>query len=132
MDRIRIGELKVDPIKDILFIPLGMHNRKLWRIEEPAAVQPISRDKVSPLLASVTKVKPHIGRAETSVGSCDRAMWRRLPLTRSRGNVDHNACLLAEFSRGRARNNLHRLDRIERNLVGEHFALLIRDRLAIH
>jgi hypothetical protein len=62
VDRIRIRELKVDPIKYVLFITLGMHNGKLGRIEEPAAVQPIRRDKVSPLLASVTKIKAQVGR----------------------------------------------------------------------
>ncbi len=43
-----------------------------------------------------------------------------------------NAGLASVFGRRRARDHLHGLDRIERNLVGEHLALLVGDGLAVN
>ena len=52
-------------------------------------------------------------------------------LARARGHVDHDAGLVAIFGRRRARDDLHRLNRIQGNLVGEDLALLVGDGLAI-
>src|SRR4029077_6083373 len=38
MERIGLGELKIHAVKNIFFISLGMHHRKLWRIKKAAAV----------------------------------------------------------------------------------------------
>src|SRR5439155_4196448 len=107
----------VHAIEYILFIAFGVYDCKLGWIEEPATVQSVGREEVSPLLASVAEVKASIGRAETSVRSTYRAMWGGKALTRTGRDVDHNTCLLAEFSRRRTGDDLHRLDRIEGNLV---------------
>jgi len=49
------------------------------------------------ILASIAKVKPRIGRAETTVGMRSRSRGRGKALARACRNVDHEACLLAEF-----------------------------------
>src|SRR5258705_13825199 len=74
VDGVHLGELKVNAIEYILFIALGVHDGKLGRIEETAAVQAVGRDEISPFLASAREVKPCIGGAETTVGSADGAM----------------------------------------------------------
>ena len=117
MDGVRVGELKVQAIKYVLFVAFGVHDGKLRRIEESSTVQAVGRDEIPPFLAPVTKVKPCVGCAETPVGSGDLTMRRGKALSRAGGNVDHNARLLAEFGRWRTGNDLQRLDRIERNLV---------------
>src|SRR5882724_4048425 len=117
MDGVGLGDLKVHPIECAFFVALGMHHRKFRRVEEAAAVQPVDRDEVSPLLAAVTKVKPCIGRAKTTVGSSYGAMGRGKALTGTRRNVNHKACFLAEFGRRSSCDYFHRLNRIEWNLV---------------
>src|SRR4029077_8715327 len=52
VDGVGLGDLKVHAIECALFIALGMHHGELGRIKEPAAVQPVDRDKVPPLLTS--------------------------------------------------------------------------------
>src|SRR6266852_6446197 len=108
-----------------------MHHGELRWIKEPPAVQPVNRDEVSPLLTSVTKVKPRIGRAKTTVGSGYRAMRGGKTLTRTCRNVDHKTCLLAEFRRRGSSDDFHRLNRIEGNLVGKYFALLVGNGLTV-
>ena len=114
-------------------IALVVHDGEFRRIEKAAAVQPVGRDEVSPLLASVAEVRiPTSGGAETAVGGRDADPWGVvMSLTRARGDVDDHAGLFAEFGRRRAGDDFHGLDRIERNLVGKDFALLVGDRLAI-
>lgn len=53
-------------------------------------------------------------------------------LTGARGHVDHNAGLVTVFSRWSAGDDLQRLNRVERNLIGENLALLIGDGLAVN
>src|SRR5882724_1694043 len=108
-----------------------MDHGELGRVEKSAAVQAVGRNEVSPLLPAVAEVDPEIGGAKTSIGSRDAALRRGKALTRARGHIDYDARLLAEFRRRRAGNHFHRFDRIEGNLVGEDFALLVRDGLAV-
>ncbi len=59
-------------------------------------------------------------------------MRRCHSLARLRRNVDDQAGLAAVFGCRRSLNNLQRLNGIKRNLVGEDFALLVGDGLAVH
>ncbi len=123
--------MKVDPVEDVFFVALVVNDGKLGRVEKPAAIQSAGGDEVSPLLSAVAEVDAEIGGAKTAVGSCNAALGRGHALAGARGDVDHYAGLLAEFRWRRAGNHFHRLNRIEGNLVGEDFALLVGDRLAI-
>ncbi len=58
-------------------------------------------------------------------------MWRGRAEARLRGHIDHDAGLVAIFGRWSSRNDFHRLNGVERDLVGKHFALLICDRLPV-
>src|ERR1700730_6677191 len=109
-----------------------MDDSDLRRIKKAATVQTAGRNEIAPLLATVTKVESDGRCAEAAIGSCDGTLGLRKPLARSRRNVDHDAGLLSIFSRWCAGDDLHRLNGIERNLVGENLALLIGDGLAIY
>ena len=61
----------------------------------------------------------------------DATVRRGHPLAGARGDVDDQTRLVAVLRRWRTGNHLHRLDRIQRNLVGKNLALLIGDGLAI-
>ncbi len=50
---------------------------------------------------------------------------------RAGGHVNDDAGFVAEFGRGRARDDFHGLDGIQRNLVGEDLALLVGNGLAV-
>ena len=54
-----------------------------------------------------------------------------LAQARTRRNLYHQTCFVTVFRRRRAGNNLHRLDRIYRNLIRENLALLVGNRLTI-
>src|ERR1035441_8252210 len=43
LKRVRAGELIVDPVEKVLFVPLVMHYSELGRVQKPAAVQPARR-----------------------------------------------------------------------------------------
>ena len=58
-------------------------------------------------------------------------MGRGNALSRTGRNVDHYTRLFPKFRRWCARDNFHRRDRIQRNLVGEDLALLVGNRLPI-
>ena len=108
-----------------------MHYSELGRVEKPAAVESVRRDKVAPLLAAVPEVKPDIGCAKTAIGAGYDAMGRSHALAGPRGDVDDQARLAPVLRGGSAGDNLQRLDRVERNLVGKNLTLLVGDGLAI-
>ena len=58
-------------------------------------------------------------------------MRRGHALARARGRDNHHAGLASVFRGRRARDHFHGLNRVEGNLVGEDFALLVGDRLAV-
>ena len=59
--RIDFRELIVDAVEEIFFVAPVVHDDKLGRIKEPAAVQAAHRDKVSPLRSSVSEIGRHVG-----------------------------------------------------------------------
>src|SRR5882724_6584999 len=104
---------------------------KLWWVEKTARVQAAHGNEVTPLRATIGKVEPEIGGAETAIGGGDGALGSGHALARARSHVDDDARLLAVLSGWRTRDDLQRFDGIERNLVGENFALLIGNGLPI-
>ena len=58
-------------------------------------------------------------------------MRLRLPESRARRHLDHQAGLIAIFGRRGAFDHLHRLHGVERDLIREDFALLVGDGLAV-
>src|SRR5437899_10537010 len=109
-----------------------MYDRELRGIEETAAVEPASGNKVSPFRPAIRQVEIRVGRPERTIRVRKRAGRSRNPLARAGRDVDYNAGLLAVFRGRRARDDLQGLHRVQRNLVGEDFALLVCDWLAIH
>ena len=57
---------------------------------------------------------------------------RLLPQPRFRDGIYDQAGFIAEFGRGRASDQFHGLDGVQRHLRGEALALLIADRLAVN
>ena len=126
------GKLIIHAVEEVLLVSLVVHHDEFRRIEEAAGIQAVGGDEISPVLAAVAEVEAHIGVPKAAVFGGQAAVRRGHSLAGARGYVDDQACLAAVLGRRRAGNHLHRLDRIQRNLVGEDLALLIGDRLAIH
>ena len=63
--RIGLRKLKIHTIKYVLFISLGMHHGKLWRIKKATAVQPVHRNEISPFVTSVSQIKSDAGSTES-------------------------------------------------------------------
>src|SRR5664280_377030 len=131
VQRVRRRKLIVETVEHVLFVPVRVENDKLRRIEEAAAVEPVRRDEISPVLAAVGEVQVEVGAAKRAIGGRDAAMWRRGAKARTRAYVDHEAGLVSELGGRRSADDRHRLHGVERNLVGKYLALLVRDRLAI-
>ena len=131
MQSIFSGSLKINAIEDVLLISLVVHDDKFRRIKEAAAVERVGCDEVAPVLAPVSEVEVHIRGSKTSVRCGHAASGGLDPLTGARGHVNHYAGLVAKLGGRGTRKDLHRFDGIKRNLVGEHFALLVSDGLAI-
>src|SRR5580704_7734025 len=131
VNRVRLRELEVKPIEDIFLVPLVMHHRELWWIEEPAAVQSVGGDEVSPVLPAVSEIESEIGAAERAVGACDVPVRRGHALSGAGRDVDYDAGFVTEFSRRRSVDHLEGLDGVHRNLIGENLALLVRNWLAV-
>ena len=55
MNGVRVGKLKVHAVEHILFVALVVDYGEFRRIEKSAAVQPVGRNEVSPLLASIAE-----------------------------------------------------------------------------
>ena len=132
MQRIRCGQLIVHAVKDIFLVAFVVHHAELRRIEETAAVEPAHGDEVSPFFASVTEIEAASCRPKRAVRPGHASVRRRFAQARARGHVNYEARLVAVFGGRRAGNHFERLDRIERNLIREHLALLVGDRLAVH
>ena len=125
-------ELVIHPVKKILLVALIVEDDKLRRIQEPPRIQPVQLKEISPVLAAVRQVETAIHSPERSVRSRKTPRRLRHTLPRPRRHLDHQRCLAAILRRRRARNHLQRLDRIRRNLVREHLALLVGNRLPVH
>src|SRR5581483_3451944 len=131
VDRVRLGNLKIDAVKYVFLIALRVYDRKFGRIQETSTVQPVYRDEVAPVLASVSEIESRVGCPEASIGSRYRSVRSGKALARACCGVDDNARLLAVLSRWRAGDDFERLNCIEWNLIREYFALLIGDRLPV-
>src|ERR1700748_1490277 len=102
MDGISLRELKVNAVKNILFVAFVMYGRDLRRIKKASAVQPVNQNKVAPLVPAVSQVESGIGRAKTSISRREIAVRNFFAQARARCNVDDHACLLAELCWWRA------------------------------
>src|ERR1700674_5651528 len=102
-----------------------MHHHEFRWIEEPSAVHPVRGDEVSPLCTAVSQIEAKIRSSKGAVGGAHAAMWRGHALPRTRGGHNHQSCLAAIFSGRCALDDFQRLNRIDRNLVREDFALLV-------
>jgi hypothetical protein len=49
-------ELIVHPVKDILLVSFGVEDNEFGRIKEAPGIQPVSFNKIAPVLAAVAKV----------------------------------------------------------------------------
>src|ERR1035438_10525891 len=108
-----------------------MHDHELRRIEEAAAVEPVYRDEISPVLAAVGEVEIHVRAAEATVAGGHVAVRCRRTQARTRGHVNDQTRFVAELSGWSTGDDRHRLHGIEWNLIGKYFALLIGDGLAV-
>src|SRR6266849_6361993 len=109
-----------------------MDDTKFRWIEEPAGIQAAHGNKVSPFFPAERCVETCTDGAKRTIRSLHAAHRGCLSQPRARGDLDDQAGLVSEFRRRRAGNYFQRLNRVDRNLVGKYFALLIGDWLAVH
>src|SRR5271167_2042153 len=102
-----------------------MNYGKFRSIQEPARVQSAYRNEVSPILAPVSDIGRSGRRAERPVGRSDAAVGSGYTLPRTGGRHDYDTCLTPVFRGWRSRYDLHRLNRIHRNLIRERLAVLV-------
>ncbi len=105
---------------------------KFGWIQESAGIQAVRRDEVSPFLAADGQPEPAAYGAEAAIrrehGACRLGNAEARPCR----NFDHQARFVAIFSRWSSRHGFDRLNRVQRNLVGEDLALLVRNGLPIY
>src|ERR1700687_1997749 len=109
-----------------------MEDLEFRRVKKASRVQPAYRNEISPLRSSEGDIGAAGNRAKRPVRSGHASGWLLLSETGARGDLDYQTRLVAVFRGRRAGNHLHGLNRIHRNLIGENFALLIGDGLAIY
>lgn len=109
-----------------------MHDRELWRVEKATAVQPVRGNEVSPILLAISEVEADIGSTKAAIGSRHFSVRLCNALSGMSRHVDYNAGLVAVLGRRSSSDDFHGLNRIERNLIGKHFALLVSDWLTIN
>src|SRR5438093_8951340 len=131
MNRIGTAELQIHAVEYVLLVAFGMDDLEFLWIEETACIQAIRRKEIAPLRASKRHIKAPVRRPETSVRSSHTADRFCLTKTGARRYLDDQAGLVSEFSGWRAGDHFQRLNRIDRDLVGEDFARLVRNWLAI-
>src|SRR5215469_1380807 len=102
-----------------------MQDRELRWVEKATTVQPVRGDEVPPLLPAVRKVKTEVGATKAAIRRRYFPVWRGHALPRPGRHVDHDASLISILSGRSPGDNLHRLDRVEGDLIREHLALLV-------
>src|SRR5258708_29344827 len=112
MNRIVGCKGTVDAIKEVDLVTFVMEDGKLGTIKEPAGVQTIDFDEVSPVLAAVGKIEASGRGAERPVGRSYASVRSSRALPRTGGYVDDEAGLSTRFGGRVSRDCLNRLDRI--------------------
>src|SRR5216684_7816212 len=107
-----------------------MNGLKFGRIEETAGVQAVDGEEISPFFAAECDSKSAAHGAKASIRSREASGGLSNSQPGSRRHLDHQTGLVAILRRRTARDGFQRLNRIQRDLVGKHLALLVRDGLA--
>src|SRR5215469_14472082 len=102
MNGIRLRELKIDAVKNILLVAFVVNGSDFRGIKKTPAVQASQGDEVTPLVTAVCQIEACIGCAKTSIGRSEIAMRNLFAQAGASSNVDYHACLLAKFRRRRA------------------------------
>ncbi len=128
--RVAGGGLPIEAIEDGLAVSHVVKRTEFGAVEKAPAAQGIGGEEIAELLAAEAEGG---FLADGSEGAVLRgeAAERLLAESGTGDGVDHEAGLIAEFGAGRAGDEFHGLDGVERNLGGELFALLIGDGLAV-
>src|SRR5215469_1967578 len=130
MQGVVLGRLKIQPVEERSVVTDIVNSGELRRIEITTAAQAGSRDELSPVLATDSKVEVRSAGSERTVGSADAA-GRLLAKPRFRRHTHHHAVLVAKFSRWNAGDDFHGLNCLRRYLIGIGTTLLVGDWLTI-
>src|SRR5882757_5128779 len=97
MDRILGRKAAVNTVEKVKFVTSVMEDGKLGTIKEPARVQTIDFDEVSPVLAAVGKIEASGRGAERSIGSSYASVRSGRTLARAGSHIDDEAGLATVF-----------------------------------
>ena len=131
MDGVGWSEGVIDSIEGVLLVSLVVKDGELGRIEEAASVEAVSFDEVAPVFAAESKIEAGGGRSEGAVGGIDAASRTRDSEARARGRDDDQAGFPTVLGRGSTAYDFDGLNGVGGDLVGEYFALLVGNRLAV-
>src|SRR5712692_2995271 len=131
MNNILAAGLVIKMIEDGLIISYVMERRKFRSIQKPAAANTIHCKEVPKLFVTKSDANAASGGAERAIRSIHIAEDAPSPEARSGGYLCDETRLVPKFRLRRTSDDLHALDRADRNLCGVDFALLIGYRLSI-
>src|SRR2546428_4740911 len=109
-----------------------MHYLEFRWIEKAPAVQSVRGNEIAPSVAPEGDCAARIRGAKRAVRSGHAARRPFLPKTGARRHLDNEARLIAILCGRGAGDDLHGLNRIHGNLVGENLALLVGDGLPVN
>ena len=131
IDRVVARGLEIEPVEHVLLVAVIVENLVLRTVQEATRVETVRGDEVSPFGASILKIEPAVAGAKGAIGSRNIAVRLRDTEARAGGHHHHQAGLSSIFGRRRTFNHFHRLDGVDRQLLGEHLAHLVGNRLAV-
>jgi hypothetical protein len=124
-------EAVIDAVEEVFLVALVVEDGEFGRIEKASGVQGVGLDEVAPAFSAIGEIEAAIRGPEGPIGGIDVAGGLGDSLAGASGGHDHEAGLVAIFGRGRAADDLYRLNGVRWELVGKDLALLVGDGLTV-
>ena len=125
------SELRVNAIKHILLVAVGVEDGKLRRIEKAPGIQAVQLKEVAVSGAAIADINGAGRLAERPIGAGDVSRGLGEAFARAGRHVDDQAGFVAVLCRRCTRDHVEGLHGVRWDLVGENLALLVGDRLAV-
>ena len=118
-------------IEDGFVVADVVERSELGRVQKSAAAEAVEGQEISDFRGAQAQPEGTSDGAERAVGRIQVAKRPRRSQAGARGDIGHQAGLVAKLRIHRPRHHFHALDGADRKLRGEDFALLIADGLSV-
>ncbi len=125
-------EFVIEAVEGVHLVAVVVEDLVFGAVKETPGIQAVGGNEVSPVLLAIGKIEARVSGAEVAIGCGDFSVGSADAQAGAGGHDDNDAGLVAILGGRRALDHFHRLHGVERYLVGEHFALLVRNWLAIY